>query len=220
MFLHPIQTQDHIYAWSSHNYGTDRNIYPLKKDLLRGNNKKLVYIVPPGEFTSIGFFLATSGMLWILTACEMNVCEAPESNKTVAGIELMLNVPIIISGPSWTVSVATLFTVAAEAVDFWLLFCLLNFSGQSYDICPFFPQWKHLVEVLGALLFMEVVFKFPKRGVCWPFWCWLGLHWCWLILETLRLLVAVPLTDWSLKPLLIALLRTETLTVVAPRTLC
>jgi len=29
-----------------------------------------------------------------------------------------------------------------------------------------------------------------------------------------------PLTNWSLEPLLMALLRTETLTVVAPRTLC
>jgi len=41
-----------------------------------------------------------------------------------------------------------------------------------------------------------------------------------LILETLRLLVAVPLTNWSLEPLLMALMGTETLTVVAPRSLC
>ena len=41
-----------------------------------------------------------------------------------------------------------------------------------------------------------------------------------VILETLRLLVAVPLTNRSQEPLLVAMLRTETLAVVASRTLC
>jgi len=41
-----------------------------------------------------------------------------------------------------------------------------------------------------------------------------------LILETLGLLVTIPLTNWSQEPLLMALMGTETLTVVAPRTLC
>ena len=39
-------------------------------------------------------------------------------------------------------------------------------------------------------------------------------------MEMLALLVAVPLTNWSREPLLIALMRTKTLVVVAPRTLC
>jgi len=58
-------------------------------------------MLPPGEFTSMEFFSAQSGMLCTLTnAWEMKECEAPESNSTVAGMELMLNVPIITSGAS------------------------------------------------------------------------------------------------------------------------
>jgi hypothetical protein len=49
----------------------------------------------------MGFFMATKGMLCILTkVCEMKECEAPESKRTVAGIELTLNIPNITSGAS------------------------------------------------------------------------------------------------------------------------
>ena len=58
-------------------------------------------ILPPGEFTSMGFFMAHKGMLCILTkAWEIKECEAPESKSTVAEIELTLNVPNMTSGIS------------------------------------------------------------------------------------------------------------------------
>jgi hypothetical protein len=58
-------------------------------------------MLPPGEFISMGSFIAHKGMLCILTkACEMKECEALESKSTVAEIELTLNVPNITSGAS------------------------------------------------------------------------------------------------------------------------
>jgi len=42
----------------------------------------------------------------------------------------------------------------------------------------------------------------------------------WLILQTLRVLVVVPLTNRSLEPLLKTLLRIETLAVITTKTLC
>jgi hypothetical protein len=58
-------------------------------------------MLPPGEFTSIGFFMAHKGILCILTkAWEMKECEALESKSTAAEVELTLNVPNITSGAS------------------------------------------------------------------------------------------------------------------------
>jgi hypothetical protein len=58
-------------------------------------------MVPPGVFTKRGSFMASMGILCILTKVwKMNVCEAPESNKMVAGVEWTLNVPSITSGAS------------------------------------------------------------------------------------------------------------------------
>ena len=65
-------------------------------------------IDPLGEFTSIWVFIAIKCMLCVLTnACEIKECEAPESKRTLAGIELRLNVPIITPGASMAVSGAT-----------------------------------------------------------------------------------------------------------------
>ena len=51
-------------------------------------------------------------MLCVLTnACEIKECEALELKRTLAGIELMLNVPIITSGAPTTVLGATWFTL-------------------------------------------------------------------------------------------------------------
>ena len=68
-------------------------------------------MLPLGEFTSMGFFMAHKGMLCILTkAYEMKECDAPESKRTAAEIELTLNVPSMTSGPSCAVLVDTWFT--------------------------------------------------------------------------------------------------------------
>ena len=68
-------------------------------------------MLPPDEFISMGFFMAHKGMLCILTkACEMKECEATESKRMVAEIELTLNVPSMTSGASCAVSADTWLT--------------------------------------------------------------------------------------------------------------
>jgi hypothetical protein len=65
-------------------------------------------MVPLGEFTKRGSFMTSMGMLCILTKVwEINVCEAPESNKTVVGVKWALNVPSITSGSLYAISVNT-----------------------------------------------------------------------------------------------------------------
>ena len=56
----------------------------------------------------MGFGMAHKGMLLFLTnACDMNECEAPESKRTVAGVELTSNVPSMTSGSASAVFVDT-----------------------------------------------------------------------------------------------------------------
>jgi hypothetical protein len=60
----------------------------------------------------MGSFMAHRGRLWFLIkACEMNECEAPESKITVVEIELTLNVPNMTSGYSCVVLADTWFTL-------------------------------------------------------------------------------------------------------------
>jgi hypothetical protein len=62
-------------------------------------------MLPLGEFTNIEFFMAQKGILCVLTnACDMKECDAPESKRTVAGVEWTSNVPSITSGSSVAVS--------------------------------------------------------------------------------------------------------------------
>jgi hypothetical protein len=52
--------------------------------------------------------MAHKGMLCDLTkAWEMNVCEAPKSKRTVAGVEWTSNIPSITSGSSDAISADT-----------------------------------------------------------------------------------------------------------------
>jgi hypothetical protein len=58
----------------------------------------LVLISPPGELTSMVCFMVIIGRLYYATKLDdMNECDAPESNKTVAGCELARNIPNITS---------------------------------------------------------------------------------------------------------------------------
>ncbi len=51
-------------------------------------------IFPPGDFVNKGFFNKTVGMPCFATNLDdMNECDAPESNKTVAGAEFTTNLP-------------------------------------------------------------------------------------------------------------------------------
>jgi hypothetical protein len=62
-------------------------------------------MLPPGEFTSIEFFMAHKGILCVLTnAYDMKECDAPESKRIVAGVEWTSKVPSITSGSSAAVS--------------------------------------------------------------------------------------------------------------------
>jgi hypothetical protein len=53
-----------------------------------------VRISPPGELTSMACFMIVMGS-WCLTTNDDDIkeCDAPESNKTVAGSELIGNIP-------------------------------------------------------------------------------------------------------------------------------
>jgi hypothetical protein len=58
----------------------------------------LVLISPPGELTSMVCFMVIIGILYFATKLDdMNECDAPESNKIVAGCELARNIPNIMS---------------------------------------------------------------------------------------------------------------------------
>ena len=56
----------------------------------------------------MGSFMAHKGMLCILiNVYDMKECEAPESKRTMAGVELTSNVPTMTSGSASAVSVDT-----------------------------------------------------------------------------------------------------------------
>jgi hypothetical protein len=53
----------------------------------------LVLISPPGELTSMVCFMVAINILCFPTKLDvMNECDAPESNKTIAGCELARNI--------------------------------------------------------------------------------------------------------------------------------
>ena len=67
----------------------------------------------------MGFCMAHKGMLCILTnAYDMNECEAPKSKRTVAGVELTLNVPSMTSGSASAISVDAWFTFPVLGAGF------------------------------------------------------------------------------------------------------
>jgi hypothetical protein len=53
-----------------------------------------VLITPPGELTSMVCFMIVMGSRCLITNDDdIKECDAPESNKTVAGCELARNIP-------------------------------------------------------------------------------------------------------------------------------
>ena len=63
--------------------------------------------------------MAHKGMLCVLTnASDMKECEALESKRTVAGVELTLNVPSMTSGSASVVSIDTWFTFSVLGAGF------------------------------------------------------------------------------------------------------
>jgi hypothetical protein len=70
--------------------------------ILTAGHISLVLISPPGELTSMVCFMFSTGRLCFATKLDaMNEYDAPESNKTVAGCELVGNIPNIASCACW-----------------------------------------------------------------------------------------------------------------------
>jgi hypothetical protein len=62
--------------------------------ILAAGHISLVFISLPGELTSMVCFMFAIGRLCFATKLHvMNKCDAPESNKTVVGCELVRNTP-------------------------------------------------------------------------------------------------------------------------------
>jgi hypothetical protein len=70
------------------------------------------FISPFWELINKCVFIELIGISCFTTNCSvMKECDAPESNKTVAGIELTENVPNTTPGASWAYSAVTWFTL-------------------------------------------------------------------------------------------------------------
>jgi hypothetical protein len=62
--------------------------------ILTAGHISLVLISPPCELKSMVYFMFAIGRLcFAIKLHVMNECDAPESNKTVAGCELVRNIP-------------------------------------------------------------------------------------------------------------------------------
>jgi hypothetical protein len=62
--------------------------------ILTAGHMCLILIPPPGELTSMVCFMFAISRLCFATKLDvMNECDALESNKTVAGCELVRNIP-------------------------------------------------------------------------------------------------------------------------------
>jgi hypothetical protein len=83
-------------------YGSMLRCWHLVRILVRTDHPCLgvgCHILSPlGELTSMVCFMVLIGRLYFATKLDdMNECDAPESNKTVAGCELGRNIPNITS---------------------------------------------------------------------------------------------------------------------------
>jgi hypothetical protein len=71
-----------------------------------------VLISPPGELTSMVCFIIDMGRWYFATNVDdIKECDAPESNKTIAGCELVKNIPSTTSWACWDFLVATWLTL-------------------------------------------------------------------------------------------------------------
>ena len=67
--------------------------------------RKVAHNSPPGELTNMVLPIGHIDIKCLFTnSADMKACEAPESNKNVAGCELTGNVPTITSGAPSVVS--------------------------------------------------------------------------------------------------------------------
>jgi hypothetical protein len=107
----PIHVKDNVYALGIQNDKVCQEFYPLMV-ILTDRHICFILISPPGELTSMVCFIIDMGRWHLATnADEIKECDAPESNKIVAGCELAKNIPSTTSWACWASSILTWLTV-------------------------------------------------------------------------------------------------------------
>jgi hypothetical protein len=96
------------------------------------------FISPFGDLTNKCAFTELIGISCFATNCSvLKECDAPESNKTITGTELIGNVSSTIPGASWTCSTVTWFTLPRTEFRWLLLIWELAFPWCIWDVgCP------------------------------------------------------------------------------------
>jgi hypothetical protein len=80
----------------------------LLKIIFTFGDTSLAGISPPGELTIMRHLSMAASILCLSTyAAEINECDALESNKTIAEVELTENIPRTTSGDSYASSTIT-----------------------------------------------------------------------------------------------------------------
>jgi hypothetical protein len=89
----------------------DKKSIPLMAILIAGHIC-LVFISPLGELTIRVYFVMVIGRLCFATNFDaMKECDAPESNRIVAGCEFVRNIPNTTSWDCWASSAVTWLTL-------------------------------------------------------------------------------------------------------------
>jgi hypothetical protein len=100
-----------MYALGIYDDGVQQKVYPLMAILIVGHIC-LVFISPPGELTIMVYFMMVIGKLCFATNFDgTEECDAPKSNKTVAGCEFVRNIPNTTSWDCWASSTVTWLTL-------------------------------------------------------------------------------------------------------------
>jgi hypothetical protein len=108
----PIYDKNYIYALESMMMRFDKKSTPLMAILI-ARHIYLVFISPPSELTIMVYFMIVVGRLCFGTNFDgMKECDAPESNKIVAGCEFARNIPNTTSWDCWASSVVTWLTLS------------------------------------------------------------------------------------------------------------
>jgi hypothetical protein len=98
---------NYIYALGVYDEEVQQKVYPLMAILIAGHIS-LVFISPPDELTSMVYFMIVIDRLYFATNLDdMKECDAPKSNKIVAGCEFARNVPNTTSWDCWASSTIT-----------------------------------------------------------------------------------------------------------------
>jgi hypothetical protein len=107
----PIHAKNYIYALGVYDDEVQQKVYPLMAILITGH-MCLVFISPSGELTIMVHFMIVMGKLCLATNFDdMKECDAPESNKIIAGCEFAKNIPNTTSWDCWASSIVTWLTL-------------------------------------------------------------------------------------------------------------